>query len=195
MELSPRQRRVLDYIWNQLQQDRVSPSYRELGQYLDLTAKSAREVVLKLAQLGFLDVSSEHRSIRLTERARQLFGIPVLGYVPAGKPEIPYNELLDTLQPEDVYPADADFALRVTGDSMVEAGIFQGDTLALKTVEPKPGDIVVAIVDNGTGEMATVKRLAKENMLEPASPNPAHKSISLSDGRIIGRVIRVIRHL
>ncbi len=194
MELTGKYRKALDHIWTCLTQNQVAPSYRELGDHLGMTAKSAREAVLQLAEYGYVETSSGHRSIRLTDKARQLFGIPVLGVVPAGKPRIPYNELLDTLQPEDVYPSDADFALRVKGESMVEAGILPGDTLALKETAPHPGDIVVAIVDDGAGEMATVKRF-KGDMLEPASSNPDHQPISLGEGCIIGKVIRVIRYL
>jgi len=122
-----------------------------------------------------------------------LFSFPILGSVQAGLPSLAVEEIegyldLDSL----VFSDNSTFALRVKGDSMIDAGIFPDDLVLVKRQNiAQTGETVVALI----GEEATVKNLKKKGQqyfLEPA--NPKYESIPInSDVSIVGKVISVIR--
>jgi repressor LexA len=153
-----------------------------------------------LEKKGFIQRRSwTARGIELIkENVNRLFwnreGIPLVGRVAAGQPILAEENIEDVLKLEGLFPMDQGlFALRVQGDSMIEAGILEGDILI---VRPQPtadvGDIVVAIL----GEEGTVKRFGRAGdhiRLEPA--NSKYLPIVTREARIVGVVIGVIRHL
>jgi len=123
-----------------------------------------------------------------------LFGIPLIGRVAAGRPILAQENYEGTLKPEDIYPrGDGIFALRVQGDSMRDAGILDGDWVFVRHQEDAdPGQIVVAVKD----DEVTLKRLIQERgkrSLEPA--NPAYQRVPLDGWCIEGIVIEVVRKL
>jgi repressor LexA len=193
--LTEKQYRILEHVFKEARARGQSPTVREICNHFGFSSpRTAHQHLRALAKKGYLILSGRHRGIELVwTLVWELFGIPILGKVPAGKPLIPYAERLGTLTPEDFYPEEPGlFALEVQGDSMVEAGILPGDIVVVREQSTASvGDIIVALVD----EEATVKRLARRNgklYLEPA--NPDYPTIELNGGRILGKVIRSLRN-
>lgn len=198
-DLTQRQRRVLRYIVDGVRQRGRAPTFPEIRNCFGFASDNAVTRHLKaLETKGYITRRGAPLGLQVNwDRVWDLFGIPILGRVPAGIPRLAEAEFQGTLGPEDLYPTgEGLFALEVQGESMVGEGIRPGDIVIIREdVEAKIGDIVVALVED-YDEEATVKRLAKRNgeyYLDPA--NPAYEPIRLNGGRIIGRVIRVIREL
>ncbi|MDP3984347.1 MAG: transcriptional repressor LexA [Acidimicrobiia bacterium] len=207
-ELSDRQRQVLDYIREMVAARGYPPSVREIGQAIGLSSPSTVHSHLSsLVRAGLLRRDpTKPRAIEVLDDARvsaRRAGkregtreVPLVGHIAAGSP------ILATEDIEDVYELPAAlvgrgpvFMLRVKGDSMIEAGILDGD---LVVVERGPnavdGEIVAALIE---GEEATVKRLRRADgqiILEPA--NPALSPMTYTNGvEVIGRVVSVLRRL
>ncbi|NPV88665.1 hypothetical protein HPY42_03970 [Coprothermobacteraceae bacterium] len=120
-------------------------------------------------------------------------GFPILGRVTAGLKTIAVEDIEGYLQFDHLMPDSNAFALRVKGDSMENAGIFEGDIIIVSPAMAwTHGDIVVALVE----DMATVKRLVKDEnqqwWLEPCSPKYSPIPVS-DDTTIVGKVVAVIR--
>ena len=208
--LSDRQIQVLAFIKEKVIERGYPPSVREIGEALGLSSPSTVHSHLSaLVKAGLLRRDpSKPRAIEVLEppnartlkskTARQatMRDVPLLGRIAAGSP------ILATEDVEDVYQLPASlvgrgpvFMLKVKGDSMIEAGILDGDLVVIERGgSPSNGEIVAALID---GEDATVKRLRRTGtqvILEPA--NPALQPIAYASGvEIIGRVVSVIRSL
>lgn len=202
-DLTPRQRAILEFIAATHEERGYPPSVREIGEAVGLQSPSSVHAQLaSLARKGYLKKDpTRPRAIRLTLDSAgrtapgSLRAVPVLGEIAAGHPILAEENLQETLQlPEQLVGHGTLFALRVRGDSMVEAGILDGD---LCVVRQQPvaddGEIVAALVE---GEEATVKRLRRQNgrvLLEPA--NPAYSPIEASDTQVLGKVVAVLRRV
>lgn len=150
------------------------PSYAEIMAMLGFKSKNAvYKLVNKLIGEGVLDKDSTGRLI-----PNKLFGeVPVLGLVEAGFPTAAEEELVDTMSLDDylIENKEATYLLEVKGDSMIEAGIQEGDLVIVERKnEPKDGDIVIAEVDGGW-TMKYFRKRAGQIYLEPA--NKAYKNI------------------
>ena len=177
---------ILNYVNQFIQQNGYSPSVREIMEAVGLRSTASVHYHLgELNRLGVIQIdSAKNRSIRVNENR----GVPLVGVVTAGQPILAVENIEDYIP----WEGDADcFALRVRGDSMIEAGIFEGDKLI---VRPQPdaenGEIVVALLQ----DEATVKRLRKqagEVWLMPE--NSAYEPIDGRNARILGKVRAVIR--
>ncbi len=203
--LTDRQRAVLDYLVDHIQSTGLPPTIREIGQ--DMGVASTNSVFRHLRELerkGFITHNPEKaRSIhvvglqeiaRLHQRMRRL---PVLGRVAAGKPILAQAEeasrhlSLD----ETIFGPDAAFALEVQGESMIEAGIQDGDLVIVRPQQTATdGDIVVALI----GEEATVKRFQRRGqdialVPENASMSPMIFQPESGGFTIEGKVVGVIR--
>ena len=123
------------------------PSYSEISSIFEFSSKNAAfRLVQRLINEGFLK-KDEKGYLLLTA---QSFGLPLLGYVQAGFPSPAEEELVDTLSLDEylITKPNSSFLLKVTGDSMIDAGIHQGDIAIIERgTTPKSGDIVVAEVD------------------------------------------------
>ncbi|MBI3292827.1 MAG: repressor LexA [Elusimicrobia bacterium] len=191
-ELTDRQRQVLRFIQYHLQRHQVPPTVREIaGQFHFASPRTVQDHLRGLIRAGVVRVRPHiARGIELLGGG---VGIPIVGRVPAGTPSQPFDEVEGYLEWRPLSPPDGQtFALRVKGDSMVNAGILDGDYVLVRrqeTAEDK--DIVVALVD---GE-ATVKRLVKQDGTSQLVPeNPSHGAISLRhDSQLVGKVIGVFR--
>lgn len=189
--LTPKQRKVLDFILERLHTVGAPPTIREIAQHFDFSSTGSPRVHLRaLARKGYLRLNPQiSRGIEVLTRAT---GIPIVGRVKAGSPELAVEDVEDYLDLSRVFPREETiFALRVKGDSMVGVGIMDGD-LAIVNRQPLAGEgeIVVALM----GEEATVKRFFKEPegvRLEPA--NPAYEPIVSKDAIIVGKVIGLVR--
>jgi len=170
------------------------PSYAEMLKIFGLSSKkSIYDIVYKLIDVGLL--KKEGKKLAPTTK---FFSLPVLGLVKAGFP-ILADETRDYLSLDDYLIEDpqSSFLLRVSGDSLVEVGIFEGDYVVInKTKTAYPGDIVLAEID---GEW-TLKILRKDQQgspyLQPANPRypPLYPKLKLDVFGIVKAVIRKLRN-
>lgn len=201
-DLTNRQREILNFICEEIQKKGYPPSVREIGEAVGLSSSSTVHAHLeKLQELGYIRRDpTKPRTIEVlrptTENSFNLniTPIPIVGRVTAGEPILAVENI------DDYFPLPRDFTsyedlymLRVKGDSMIEAGIFDGDIVIVhKTPFAKNGDIVVALLDEGE---ATVKRFYREAdgrvRLQPE--NPAFQPIYPTQISILGEVIGLVR--
>lgn len=194
--LTKTQKAVFDYIKEVIDERGVAPSVREIGEAVGLKSTSSVQYNLNsLESLGYIQRDANlKRTIRISSGSNRARHIPLLGTVTAGQP------ILATQSIEDYIPVgclsgkpDNMFALRVKGDSMINAAILDGDVIVVdRTPVADNGDIVVALID----DEATVKRYYKENghfRLQPE--NDCYEPIIVDSLAILGKVKMVIRSL
>jgi repressor LexA len=194
--LTEKQAAVLGYIAQILGQEGRPPTFRDIAEHCGYDAVgTVQDHVRALIKKGFLHKEpGVARGLRLAHRSHSI-DVPILGTVPAGKPIEAIEDTLGTISIPARFRGDI-YALRVSGESMVDAGIMDGDFVIVhKQFHADHGDIVVAMID---GE-ATVKTLDKECRdgvrLLPA--NPRFSSIEIppeSDNVIQGEVVSVQRY-
>jgi repressor LexA len=204
-ELSERQQEILQFLWGH--PSPFSPSYREIGEAVGLNAPSAvRYQVTELVEKGW--VRRHPRRPRALE-VRQPDGLPharsaspradyrrlpMLGLVPAGKP----NEALQVDDDSWQLPAELVgngelFLLRVHGDSMINAAIVDGDWVAVRSQDnAENGETVVAMI-NGDVTVKTLRRTDGHVFLMPQ--NPAYAPIPAENAKIRGKVVAVLRRV
>ena len=181
LRLTPSQQRVLDCIRLHLEQHGRAPTLREIAENLGLARhSSAQDHVEALVRKGALERLPHHRGLRLPHRLRALAAtqLPLVGRVAAGSP-ILAEENIETQYGVDpaLFHPRADYLLRVVGLSMRDAGILDGDLLAVRrTQEVRNGQIVVARV----GDDVTVKRWRRRgHVVELLPENPDYAPIVL----------------
>ena len=156
-KLTTRQSQVLDLIRNHISTTGYPPTRADIAAELGFKSPNAAEEHLKaLARKGAIEIiPGTSRGIRLPEEQ----GIPIVGQVAAGEPILAQEHVEDYCQvPPELFRPQADYFLRVRGDSMREVGILDDDLLAVhRTTEASNGQIVVARID----EEVTVKRLQR----------------------------------
>lgn len=196
--LTKKQKDILDYIRNFIDDNGYAPSYREIARYFELASTGTiAEYISILEEKGYLTKESmEARAIQLTptfDDGVELHSIQLMGIIDAGRPieAIRTNETIDI--PRDMMGKKT-FALRVRGDSMIEDGILEGDYVIIEqTSSPRNGDIVVALIDNAN---ATLKRFydEKKNIrLQPANKTMKPMLFTRDRVTIQGKVKGVIR--
>ena len=181
-DLSKRQREVLDYIQSRILHNNIPPTYREIGDALGISSTNGvSDHVKALIKKGYIrkvsSGSGAARGLILTEkssvqRSDTVIDVPLIGTVAAGAPILAEESYERTLR-LDASMADTSapvYALRVRGDSMINAGIYEDDIVIVRQTQSsfRPGDIVVALID---GE-ATVKYFFRESnriCLQPAN--------------------------
>ena len=196
--LTTGQQKVYDYILECSENGRI-PSVRELCDATGFRSTSTVAYHLKaLEERGLIEREEGlNRCIRL-KNEQPTSKVPLMGRVTAGQPILAVQDIETYIPvPKDISKGRELFALRVVGESMINAGIYDGDIIIInRTPTAENGDIVVAMVeDEISGESsATVKRFYKENghiRLQPE--NDAMEPIIVSDCRILGKVIALIR--
>lgn len=205
-ELAPRQREILEYIATVMDQRGIAPTYREIGDALGIrSTNGVSDHVKALVKKGYLDRPTDPgsaRSIRLTDRAQvsaheqSTVAVPIVGRVAAGRPLLAAENYDGSLRLDAaMLPSSGScFGLRVTGESMIEDGILDGDIVIVRQQDTaRNGEIVVVRV----GEDATVKRFFREGdriRLQPA--NHTMKPIyvdSRDEVNVVGRVVGLWR--
>lgn len=190
--LSQMQEKIYDYIVQAIGQQGYAPTVREIGQAVGLKSPSTVHFHLKhLEQAGVITKGEgKGRTITLTQVEVEN-RVPVVGNVAAGCP-ILAEEYIEEYIPFDTQGKDGEyFALRVRGESMLNAGILPGDLVVVHRQSTAfHGEIVVALL----GEEATVKRLSRKNGAIWLLPeNPDYEPIDGREAVILGRVSAVIR--
>ncbi len=201
--LTEKQRKVLRYIEDRLQKD-SPPSQREIAIHFGLAQNAVYQLVSYLKKKGYLTSSGGHRGLRLSkaylDRIRQAEGLPILGRVAAGTPILAEENIEGYIDPKELFGPPGDtFVLKVIGDSMVDAGIMDGDFVAVKpTSEVTNGRIGVVLLN----DEATVKRIRIQRnriALEPANKAASYKTIYVKRDnesmRIIGKVTGCFRKM
>lgn len=200
-ELTETQHQILNFIVERAENEGVPPSLREICDHFGYSVPTtARNHLKALEAKGFLRLhKGRARGIELVhERVRKALwstrGIPLVGHVAAGRPIVAEENIEEVLEMKGLFPQDQGlFALRVKGDSMIEAGILENDVIIVKPQSTaRVGDIVVAIID----DEGTVKRYGQAGdhiRLEPANRN--YLPIITKEARIVGLVVGVIRHM
>lgn len=167
------------------------PSYSEIMAILGFKSKNAvYRLINKLVEEGVVSKDSQGRIIPNMVGGE----IRMLGLVEAGIPTTADEELADTINIEDyVVPnKEASYMLTVKGDSMIDAGIYEGDkVIAERKGEPKPGDIVIALVDGGW-TMKYYRKKGNQAYLEPANKKykPIYPEHQLEIAAIVKAIIR-----
>ncbi len=193
-DLTAKQYRVLAYLFDHIKGKGRPPSFREICRKFNFASTgTARTYLEALQKKGYLKRTGKAVQL-IQEKVWQLFGIPVIGRVAAGKPILAEENFERALTPDDLFPKEKGiFALKVKGDSMRDAGIIEGDLVIVREQDTAVnGEIIVAILDNE----ATVKRFVRERgkeYLEPA--NPEYSRLARDGWRIVGKVIQVVRKL
>src|SRR5688572_19160865 len=180
--LTPRQEKLLRLIENIQATHGYAPSLQELAQAMGISSlQGVKDHLAALERKGYLRrTPGRRRAIEVLHRLVPLTGsLPILGRVAAGRPLLAVENREGTLSlSAELLGKGAHFALRVQGDSMIDAGISDGDYVVVRQQETaNPGEIVVALL----GDEATVKRLRKKGAalcLEAA--NPAYAPILLT---------------
>ena len=190
-QLSPMRQKILDYISANTDDNGYPPSVREICQAVGLRSPSTVHSHLKILQdAGLLEKGEgKTRSITLKNHSSGVKKIPILGVVTAGLPILMQEDILGYIPFE--YHAGEYFALRVRGDSMIGAGILEGDAVIVRRQETADNHaIVVAMLE----DEATVKRLLlKKGQVWLMPENPAYDPIDGSQASILGLVVAVYR--
>lgn len=200
-DITPRQQRILDVIAQAVRERGYPPTVREIGEAVGLTSSSSVHAQLSnLERKGLLRKdATKPRAMSLSEPKAEGVAVPLLGRIAAGAPILADEHVEEHFTvPRAFVSADAEhFALRVAGDSMIGAGILDGDVVVIRSQPTADdGDIVAALLPGPAEDEATVKRLGHDGarvMLIPE--NPAMKPFEMHDGRILGRVVAVLRSL
>jgi repressor LexA len=199
-EITPRQKKVLDFIADHLERHGYPPTLREIGGYLGVSGTlGVMKHLDALERKGFIrKTSGSSRGIALTGAATGAVALPILGTVRAGALNLAVEEIegyftIDLAR----LPAEDAFFLRVKGDSMIKAAILDGD---LALVRPQATahnrDIVVAMID----DEATLKRFYRKRdhiRLQPENPRMEPIIVRKGEGEvaIVGKVVGIYREL
>jgi repressor LexA len=207
VEPTPRQREILDFVNDHCDRHGYPPTVREIGQAVGLTSSSTVHAHLaNLERAGLLRRDpTKPRALELVGRERSGAGteatpadvrvLPIVGSIAAGTPILAEQNVESTIGLPGMLTTSGDnFVLNVRGDSMIDAGILDGDYVVVRSQrDATDGEIVAALVD---GNEATVKRIYREGQrvrLQPA--NPALQPTYPDDVEVLGKVVGVFRRL
>ncbi len=199
--LTSREKSILEYIRQKIEESGYPPTVREICDAVGLRSTSTVHGYLgRLEKLGMIKRNpASSRAIELTEdmswRHKKILPTPVVGAVRAGDP-IVADERVETVLPlpaELLGSSENCFILTVRGDSMINAGIMEGDLLVVAQQDTaRDGEIVVALVGN---DDATVKRFYREaDHIRLQPENDEYQPIRSKDVMILGKVIGLYRH-
>jgi repressor LexA len=199
LNLTKRQREIFDFVKRYSSQHGYPPTVRDIGKAIGLTSSSTVHAHLaNLEKLGLLrrDPTKPRAIELLVEKAKEITspGIPLVGNVAAGSPVLAEENVEEYVQVPEIAGGDeGEYLLKVKGDSMKNAGIFEGDYVVVRRQDTaSDGEIVVALV----GEEATVKRFFKEpDHIRLQPENEALEPIRSRDVSVLGRVVGVCRRV
>ena len=193
-KLTEKQQQIYDFILDFSQEHGYPPSVREIAQAVDLKSPSTVHFHLKgLRQAGLItQAEGKTRAISVTDGTHNRRDqVPLLGYVAAGSPILAQENIEEYLTFDTGGLTGEHFALKVRGESMLNAGILPGDLVVVRR-QPTAnnGEIVVALIE----DEATVKRLSLRNGQIWLMPeNDAYTPIDGSNAQILGKVAAVVR--
>jgi repressor LexA len=208
--LTARQQEIWGFLVEYVDSHGYPPTVREIGEAVGLASPSTVHAHLaNLERAGLLRrdptkpralelVGHRREAARAPEREPEQRRLPLLGQIAAGAPLLAEENVEDEIAVPEPLGRGADFLLRVRGDSMVDAGILDGDTLVVQRAQDaRDGEIVVALVgDDESADEATVKTFYREEGRVRLQPeNAALAPIYAQHVQILGRVTGVFRSL
>lgn len=200
-KISKKQEEILEYIKNEIINRGFPPAVRDICEAVNLKSTSSVHSHLEtLEKNGYIRRDpSKPRAIEILDdnfnlTRRELVNVPVVGRVAAGEPILAIQNIESYFPvPAEYMPNEQTFMLTVKGDSMIKAGIFEGDQILVKMQKTaENGDIIVALIDDS----ATVKTYYRENghfRLQPE--NDTMEPIIVDEMEVLGKVIGVFRFL
>ena len=199
--LTPRQRRILEFISEAVHERGYPPTVREIGEAVGLTSSSSVHAqIANLERRGLLHKDpTKPRAMTLSEPRMEGVIVPLVGRIAAGTPVMAAEHVEEYLTVPMGFAGEAEhFALRVRGDSMIGAGILDGDVVIVRSGgSADDGDIVAALLPGPAEDEATVKRLKRQKgrvLLVPENPGLEPFPMDPA-GRILGTVVAVLRKL
>ena len=196
--LTPRQEQVLEFIRDSVRANGYPPTVREICTALDLSSPSTVHAHLSnLERLGLIKRDpTKPRALDVVQDLRPPRPLPLVGQVAAGLPTVAEDNIEDMVDvPAFLRRDDGDFVLRIEGDSMINAGIINGDLVVVHPQQQAAnGEIVVARVN----DEATTKRFYSEGRtirLQPENDNYEPIIVNAADLELVGRVVGVLRQL
>ena len=214
--LTVRQKQILRYITKQIEEDGYAPSVREIGKAVGLSSTATVHCYIKqLEELGYIKKENQKgRTLRILKKENELYNpdrvgkepskaffnkkemvdVPIIGKITAGAPILAVENITDTFPiPLEFVGNSQSFMLMVRGESMIEAGILDGDFILVRRQNvAENGQIIVALID----EEATVKTFYKEKDYIRLQPeNSTMDPIIVPDCKILGKVIGVFRKM
>jgi len=197
--LTDRQAEVLNFVNKFIAKSGYPPTHREIAKHLRISGRNAvYKHLVALERSGHLTRGRGARSIGVADQP-QAISVPILGQVAAGKPILAEENILGTLALDrSVTRGGQVFLLKVKGDSMIGAGILDGDYVLVKVQDQaENGEVVVAMVESASGGEATVKRFFHRGgkiVLQPENPVLQPMTFTKDDNvRILGKVIGSVR--
>ncbi len=193
-KLTKTQQKVFNFIKETIDKRGLAPSVREIGAAVGLKSTSTVQYNLNaLEELGYIERDSQlKRTIRICKGGIRPAHVPLVGTVTAGAPILAVETIEDYIPVPIEQRGRTLFALRIKGDSMVNAGILDGDiVIAERTPTAENGDIIVALLE----DEATVKRFYKEKgrfRLQPENDN--YEPIIVNELAVLGKVISLVRN-
>ena len=198
--LTKKQDRIFGFVRKHVQDIGYPPTVREIGTAFGISEKGAHDHLNAIEKKGYIRrVPKKPRAIEILEFVPQKLPqtaveVPIVGRVAAGEPVLASENLDGTLPvPREVVKEDTCFALRISGQSMIDAGIFEGDLVIVRSQNyADAGDIVVALLD----EEATVKRFFRDgNKIRLQPENSVMSPIIVDDAQILGKVVGLFRKM
>jgi len=195
--LTKRQKQIYDYVKNYIETKGISPTFNEIRKRFKLSALSTiHQHIEALINKGFLIKNNKlTRGIEL-KKEDELIKIPLVGTIAAGQPieaiENPTETI--TIQKNEINKFNKYYALRVQGNSMIDDGIFDGDTVVIRKQETADdGQTVVAIIDDNKATLKKLYRGKNRFRLQPA--NPTLFPIYRKEVEVRGIVVKIIRNI
>ncbi|MBF0318888.1 MAG: repressor LexA [Nitrospirae bacterium] len=198
MKLTDKQARVLEFIKEHLSLKGYPPTIREICKCFGYSSPlSAKQHVDALIQKGYLQKDdAKQRAIEVVGMSmKNTVKLPIAGRIRAGEPNLAVEDIEDYITlDKGLFKIEKGFALRVTGQSMIEAGIEDGDIVIVdKNRVVRDGDIAIVLVGD---DEATVKKFylkGEHVMLVPANKDMQPILVEAADARILGRVVGLVR--
>jgi SOS regulatory protein LexA len=197
--LTLKQKKVFDYIKKYSKKKGYSPTQKEIGKHFGLVKSTVHQHIETLKEKGYLNkLDNQARAIEIVENKKpsNLIDVPLLGTIAAGQPieaiEVPGETI--TITKDEIGRSGNHYALRVTGNSMIDDGIYDGDIVVIRQ-QPvaNDGQTVVAIIDDNEATLKKIYREKDRFRLQPANPTlfPIYKK----DVEVRGVVVKIIRNL
>jgi repressor LexA len=201
LKLTKRQQEIFDFIRRYSAKHGYPPTVRDIGKAIGLTSSSTVHAHLaNLEKIGMIrrDPTKPRALELLVEGAKKVVspsgGLPVVGRVAAGSPILAEENIEDYVEVPPIAGGDSgEYVLKISGDSMKDAGILDGDHVVVRPQDTaRNGEIVVALM----GEEATVKRYFREaDHIRLQPENDAHEPIRTRDVQVLGSVVGVCRRV
>ncbi len=195
--LTKRKKQIFDYIKKYIKQHDYSPSIPEMAKHFKLAVSTIHQHIDELKKDGYLNkLDNQPRTIQISENKKSpdLVEIPLLGLIAAGQP-IEAIENKETITvPKSNIGSGEHYALKIQGDSMIDEGIFDEDTVIIrKQPAAENGETVVALINGSEATLKKIFKIKNGFKLQPA--NSALKPIFVKNLQIQGKVISIIRNI